>query len=378
MAPRYQVQLKDTAGVQVALFDHFKELTFTHRVNSPGTITLQLDGNDERVDLFGPDSIVEVLRSDLAIGLDWYTEAAGFHRVPDDNINENGVADFISTSVGFLDLIRRRGIAWYKGTPQAEKAGTGEAVIKEYVRENAGSGASTGAGRRGYGITQGLTVQSNKDEGLAWQGDRAFRLLLEVIQEVGLATGIYFDVVSTGPATFEFRTYYGQRREDRRLYNLVGGLNPAGNPPVVFSVARGSLGDIKHLVDRTVEANAVFVLGEGEGENRLVWEEIDADAIEVSPWNRVEVFRDASNEGSDTDRLRSLGQAVLEEMKYEEALTTRKVLQLENMAYGLHYHWGDRVTLRHRGNDYHKQIIGVNGRVDDTGEHLEFEFGELS
>jgi len=378
MAPRYQIQLKDTAGAQVALFDHFKELNFTHRVNSPSTITLKLDGNDERVNLFTPDSIIEVLRSDLARGLDWYTEIAGFHRKPDDSIEENSEANFLSTAVGYLDLIRRRGIAWYKGTPQAEKAGTGEALIKEFVHENAGTGATTGAGRLGYGVTQGLSVQTNLEGGLAWQGERAYRNLLEIIQEIGLATGVYFDVVSTGAATFEFRTYTGQRGIDRRQYDLVNGLNPAGNPPVIFSVEHGSLGDITYSLDRISEANAIFVLGEGARDARFIWEEIDVDAINASPWNRVEIFRDASNEGTEFEKLQSLGQAVLQEMKAEEILSTRKVLQLENLLYGLHYYWGDYVTLNFRGNDYHMPIIGVQGKVDDNGERLEFEFGELT
>ena len=55
MAVTYRVDVEDTTGATVAVFQDFTSLNFTAAISAKGSYQLQLSGFDDRIDLIGDD-----------------------------------------------------------------------------------------------------------------------------------------------------------------------------------------------------------------------------------------------------------------------------------------------------------------------------------
>ncbi len=354
MPTTYHVWLKNVAGSRVAVLDDWVSLTYTRRVNSPGQYTLTINGDDPKVDLFELDGQVEVWRADLANGIDWYRDFEGLHRQEIREYLARGEHRYTSQGRGYLDLLARRIIYAAAGSAGADKTGAAETVAKAFVDEQAGAGAAVAR------QTTGLTVQADGATGNTVTMKRAYRNLLEVLQEIALVGGGDFDLVGTGGATFEFRWYNGQLGSDRTVGN-IGGL-----APVIFSLAHGNMAQPRYTLDRLDEVNAVYVGGQGEGATRTVEPRVDAVAMAASTWNRREAFRDARNEDA-VGGLQSKGDAYLAEQQARQSLTF-DVLQVPACLYGKHYFLGDLVTARFGTVEVDKKVIQVTVNVATGGQ----------
>lgn len=376
MAPRYRVRVKDQAGLTLAETTHFRRLEFKHEVDEPGYFTFELGADHPAANLFVTDGQIEVLRQDPEANLPWYTEFEGLHRNLVRMLTDNGDRAVTSTGPGFLDLLEGRIVAWLQGTPQALKNGPAETVLKQLVNENAGPGATAAAGRARTGTRVGLTIQADMAGGPNWQGDLAYTSLLEALGKVANATGWRFDLIRTGPITWEFRTYEGQRGEDRTKVGLVPPIptNGAGNVPVVFAPEFGTVRNVTYGFDRTSERTVAIMLGRGEGANRDV-AVVTAAAATDSPWNDREVMRNASNQ-MDAAALTLLGAGVLEETAAKETMDF-STIQIRGLLYGRDYSWGDKVVARFEGIEQDKEILAVQIVVDQMGEAITPTFADL-
>ena len=366
MAARYKVHLKDQAGALVAIFDDFTSLLVSHRINSIDTCNFAIDDDDDRISLFELDGQVEVYRSYPEYDVDWYLEFEGFHRTFNRQIFEDGNRYFTSYSRGYTDLLNRRIVAYYAGSAYASKTGFGETVMKEFVEENCAASA-TSPTRLSNGVITGFTVEATTDAGDPWTGSKAYINILNVCQDIANNSGIDFKVRGTGVATFEFRVYDGQLGSDRSIVGLVPatGLNGAGNPPVIFSLAHGNMGEPAYSSKRMAEGNFCFVLGEGVESDRDITERSDPVAIADSTWNRKEFSRDARNR-STADGYNSAGDAALEENQAEETFSF-KPIQVESTLYGRDYFFGDIITARYGDIEKNKKLIGLDIRTSDQG-----------
>ena len=380
MAARYQIFLKDTDYNTVAVIEDWRSLSFTHVVNGVGTLNLSLEDGDKAA-LFGLDYAVEVYRRNQSSNLDWYLEWEGLHRGWSYNTNNEGLKTVELSSLSYNTLLARRIIAWYKSLPQAEKTGVGESVMKEYVLENAGSGATTGAGRLVGGVTTNLTIEADALAGGAWTGDRAFRNLLEVLQDVGLATDMTFGVVGTGvmgTQSFQFTTkesIFGDDRTNDGLDTSTG-LNSAGNAPVVFSLDFGNMQNPVYKVDRQTETTSVLMLGAGADSDRITVEVVDSSVEDDSPWNHIEISRNASQEDV-IGALAVAGASILEERKATVDFDF-DVLQVSSLIYGRDYFVGDKITARYGDNEVDLKIVGATITVNaDGGETVTPAFSEV-
>lgn len=377
MAARYRVRLKDQAGAVAAEFDHFLRLEYRREVNGPGFYGLTLPGTDARRQLFELDGQVEVLRADAAAGIPWGIDFEGLHRKAARILTAEGKRQFVSSGTSNIGLLARRIIAYYSETPGSRKTGAAESVMKLFVRENAGDLATLANGRVIDGQMPGLSIQADAAGGPAWQGARAWQNLLEVLQGIALTSDYAFDVLGVGPAQFEFRTYAGQRGSDRTIdgLNPATGLNLAGNSPVVFSVEGGTIRSAEFVEDRTAQATVALALGRGTADARSVRTQIDAD-LAASPWNHIEVSRNASNETSENG-LDTTGERVLGENALIEMLDFEPV-QVRGLMYGQDYTIGDRVTVRYDGLERNKEIVAVTIVVDESGETIRPEFADAA
>lgn len=376
----YKVRLKDQSGILVAEFDAWRSLSFSHIINSPGACRLEIDALDPRAALFELDGQIEVWRRNLDVGLDWYIEWEGFHRTQNDLTQQNDNESFVSYALGYLSLLNRRHIMYFAGTAQTDKSGAGEAVLKEFVDENAGPSALSANGRLGGvdGTIAGLTIEADQGNGASWEGARAYKNLLTVASEIAVETGVDIEVVGLGVAAYEFRVHDGQRGEDRTVVGLdAAGLNGAGNAPVIFSRVFGNMAIPLFSVNRSTEINAVYALGQGEESDRTVVLRQDLSAIADSPINRVEMIRNATQE-STTAGLNSVGDEALTENQKKETLRF-DALQIEGTFYGKDYTWGDLITARYRTSEFNKKIVDVRLVVSNTqgGENITLEFADI-
>lgn len=379
MQVRYKVMIYDTTGTKVCEIDDFRGLVIQHKVNSNGYCNIILDGNNSKIPCFGGrDYIVEIYRSVQDEGIDWYIEFEGLYRTGVKQTYVNGTKTFAAYSIGYLDLLRRRIIAYYANTAYSEKSGSIETCMKEFVNENAGPGA-TDPPRLMNGVVSGLTVEGDLGRGSTWAGAKAYRGLLDVLQEMSNDAGdMFFDIIGITPGTFIFRTYPDVRGTDRRLYNVDGitGLNEAGNAPVVFSVSMGNVASAALSENTSDEVNVVFGLGQGEESSRMIEIATDPASIALSPWNQSEVSRNATSEVLPEGVL-SVATSVLKTLG---AVTTFsfEALQIHSTVYGRDFTWGDYITAKYDDYSSHKYITGVIITVDEQNlETIRLELGDV-
>ncbi len=377
MAPRYQINLKDQAGAKVAVITDWRTLEYTTTVNGVAGLKLVIDGDLPLVDSFVLDGQLEVEREDTAAtpALARYIDFEGFNRLSQRVTDESGLSTYLNGAVGYLHLLTRRVVYYRQDSPQENKTGVGETVMKEYVDENAGPGA-TAPPRIAAGVFTDLTIEADAARGSAWQGARSFRNLMETLQGIANATNIDFGIVGTGPATFEFqaRPIWGV---DRTVIGLVPatGLNGAGNAPVIFSLDYDNMQSPDYSLNRIGEANAIIVLGQGAEANRVV-DERASTAVTDSPWNRVESVHNA-NEESATAGLDAAGDAILEKLQAKESFTFQ-VMQIPGLLYGRDYFLGDQVTARYQNIERNKQIEAVTVSVAEGREDISIRVADVT
>jgi hypothetical protein len=309
----------------------------------------------------GLDYQVEVWKR-FSVYTGWVKVYEGFHRTWVWQSDNNGSEMFTSYGAGYASLLARRIVAAYAGTVESSKSGKAETVIKEYVNENAGPGASTDR------VMPGLYVEMDGQTGNDWQGGRSWNNLLEVCQDIANSGGGDFEVVGIGPSMYVFRWHTGQLGYDRTLGNLYG------NDPVIFSLQRNNMLTPVLSINNGQEYNCVYVLGQGEGTDRQVMIMHDASAVSSSPWNRVEVSRQATNEETE-EALQTVG---AEELTNGGAKTsvTFEASQTPASAFGIHYGLGDLVTaIYHQRVD--KKIVKVSVAVGDNDESIRLEMSDV-
>jgi hypothetical protein len=393
MSVSYEVRLKDHSGGTVAVLasgprSPWRALYFTHVENAPGLCRLELDGDSSIATTVEADYQIEVWRSDLAIGLTPYIEWEGFVVTINPETLSNGDSVLALYGASYLDLIRRRSIWYFAGTSYTDKSGLGETVIKAYVNQNAGPGATTPPRIDESGVTPGLSIQTSAGYGTSWSGQRSFRNLLDVISEIAAATGVAFDVIGTGSALFEFRVYNGQRGSDRTNngLNTTTGKNAAGNTPVIFALERGNMKEPTYSESHTDEINAVLVMGQNQGTSRDAVSASDPVAIATSPWARREGTRNASQDTPSS--LSSTATQVLEENMVQERFSF-KALQLKSLAYGVppvgytditNFYWfGDLVTAKYGTTQADKKLVqvGITVSSDSGSEEISITFSDF-
>lgn len=371
MGPRSEIRLYDVGYNEIARFDNWRTLSYTKKVNDFGYHQLDIDASDggALLDMFGLDYMIEIWRWDDDNGIAPYIDyGPAFHRTTQRQLTERQLWIGSCYGRGLEDLLRRRSVLYRAGTAQATKAGAGETVMKEYVTQNVGSGATL-TPRLAAGVTTGFNVEANSGRGTYWSGAKAYQNVLDVVKGIATVSGVDFDVVFTGTRgapSFEFRCYYPQRGTDR----TEGTLNPA-----VFNPLLGNMLSPSYTFSRTEEVNALLVLGQGQ-EAARAYLEVTRPTTGDSPWNRREQSRDARNV-STLAGLQTEGQQTLSELAAREAYNF-EVLQTAGLVYGRDYFLGDLVTASFGGITRNKKIVQVDVTISNNKEELSFTFAEIN
>jgi hypothetical protein len=127
-------------------------------------------------------------------------------------------------------------------------------------------------------------------------------------------------------------------------------------------------------VNHGQEFNYVYVLGQGEGIARQVVAASSLDSVTQSPWNRIEIARQATNETT-VDGLATTGAEELMSGAASQSITF-DAAQTPECAFGTHYNLGDIITaLYHQRVD--KKITKVNVTVGEDKESIKLELSDV-
>ena len=198
----------------------------------------------------------------------------------------------------------------------------------------------------------------------------AYKNVLEVLKEIAeqaeeAGTWLGFDVVRITPATFEFRTYTGQRGQDHCR---------TSSDPRLVGKQYGNLTEASFGTFHSEERNFIYVGGQGEGADRTIVTRSNEDRISASKWNRRELFVDAH----DLESLEAEGDAALGENKPKQSVTGT-LRDTPGMMFGIHYGFGDMLTAQ--VFDFHIDCRVSSVRVEvsqDAGEQIDVRLqGEL-
>ena len=279
----HEIWLTEPDGIPIQVLQGFTYLRYTRVVNGIGSFEIVMPG-DFDWSVLDTDRLIEIWRAPPGGNLKW--QMTGFLRKWGIS-RKKGITKTFLKGPGQADLLNRRIIAYDGTTSQAKKTGAADDVMKEFVDEALGSSA----GNDPYGrsrILSSFTIAADVGEGPTYDGEHQYQALLDVLHDISdnahaKGTPIYYDVVQTSPANFEFRTYVNQRGLDRT----------SGPQAITFGLEMGNLADPSWEEDWSDERNVIYGLGQGEGTDRTIDPEKDVGRIYRTPWNRQEASQDA-------------------------------------------------------------------------------------
>jgi hypothetical protein len=332
MASSYEIWLLDPLGNPLDIIDEWLYLRYDRAINNIGALELGLDGSYANPDFIKEDGRVVVWRNGAI-----ETETTWFIRRVIKTLETDGTLTISIAAFSANELLARRIVAYDAGTTYADKSDQADDMMKAVIRENFGSSASN-ANRNAAAY---FSVEADVSLGPSMAKSFGWNNVMDVMQDISLTTissgsSVYFDVVSPTYSTVEFRTYRGQRGIDHTF--------PNGTPPVVFSPERGNLVSVIRSFDWTNEISYVYAGGQGFSQFRYISTASSSDRIGVGPFNRREMFLNATQEGTAT-AVDSAALAALRENRGQRVFHGEIVSIPGATEYGVHWNFGDLVTV---------------------------------
>ena len=362
---RYQVDWYDDAGTKIGVIQSFISLEYVRTENAIGRMVLTIPRGLYNYEGFEVGQIFEIWR-DKHGSLELQNETAYFLQDWEFFTNENG-EEYVRLNCTDANWLLDTAIVHAAaGSANAEMTAKPDDMMKAIVRRQLGETAEA--------ERQKITVQANVSAGGASISKAfAYRNVMTVLQEladIAKENGVYlaFDVVRAAAATFQFRTYAGQRGTDHS--------RTSGDPRLVGK-QYGNLSEATFGTYRSDERNWVVVAGQGEGDARTRVYRWNYPRIGASRWNRREYFKDSRDDAT-TALLEADGDAALNEFRPRQVLTGR-LHDTYGMMYGVHYQFGDILTAQAFGYNVDCHVSSVSVTVDqDGGEQIDVRLrGEL-
>lgn len=348
----YYLELQTPQGVRLGQYSAFYSLQYSRKTNDVGWLKFRLPAGTD-MSLFEIDGRILVYRN-----LRLEMEAVWLIQDIDYVLDSNGQEYYEIWAVGATELLNRRIVAYAAASAEAAKSEAADLMMKNIVYENMHAGATD----TDRSIEDWLSIEPGNSAPVV---EKRFsrRNLLTVFQEIAdmsneNGTRLYFDIVPF-KGNFEFRTYTGQRGDDR-------GSTSAARLIVSPEMGNMSFGFLRQQY--SMEQNAIYVGGDGEEELREVVEVEDEIAQALSPYHRREGWKDGRG-GTTTAGLTNLGEQVLSE-KRPKLIFEGDMQETPQCRYGVDWDWGDRVEAQFGGRSFDCNIEVVNVRVDSNSESI--------
>lgn len=363
MSSEYQIWLKTPTGVPLAILDRFISLELIRSVNSTGTLKLVLPWGAYPINYFADDTIFEVWRS-VDGGLPYLEgETIFFQEYIAKKTSADGLRTLEIEALDPLFLIDQHIVAYNSNTPQTEKNGLADDVIKQIVKENLGNLATDAT--RNIPL---LAVQGNLSQGPQMSKSIAHRPLDNVLKEIvqdAFIKGTYlaYDIVSLVPVSsvsLEFRTYLNYRGMDRRW--------PTSTKPLMLDPDLGQLTEVERAYDRRDLHNVIYAGGRGKETQRVVATAIDSAAVSASPWARRETWIDARNT-ADPNAVQAEANQELRAKRAKKTFSAR-MTDTASVKYGRDYRFGDFITTVFDGETLDARVDAIRLSVQSGQETI--------
>jgi len=258
---------------------------------------------------------------------------------------------------GPLCIAEDRIVAYAAHTDETEKTDSADDIMREVMRENLGTQATTARDLSSY-----ITIGSDLGQGPSVTKAFAWQNVLTVLQDLqGQAlikgTKVYFDLVpifSGQNIHFRFDTFLNQPGIDRT----------SGAQKLVFSEERNNLIDPSVWYVWRQRPTYVYALGQGEGEDRTQ-QEAETAGLNDSIWARVETYIDARMSETDAAVLAE-GERELGErgpvIRFEGG-----AIDTDGSRFAVDWQFGDRVIALYDQVEYECLIDTV---------HIDLQAGE--
>ena len=365
-AASYSCYLNDPFGIRLADASYFLSLKYSRVVNDVGVLTLTLPGDFNQNLIRVPDGRIEVWRRLPGSSREYLdAETIWLIKKMDNDKDDDGRETIIIEADTPLCLLREPGrFVNYDADDTDNTSVTNAAAddaIKVVARRNIGVNAGAGRNLSAY-----ISVAPNMALGGVISKSYAWRDCLKVMQEMANAStqaGVYvaFDIVAPTPDALEFRTYVQQRGVDHRF--------PAGQNPILIGPDFGNMGACHLSRDWRQEITYALAGGRGEGANRLTGEAQDDVRIGASPFGLREKFVNAT-QYTTTTGLAAEAEAVVRQGR-PRTLFKGKLLDTPDTRYGVHWAWGDFVTVQAFGLSFDARIDAVTVSVTPGKETIE-------
>jgi hypothetical protein len=359
--PQYQILLLNhTTGDVVKVFDgaSLYEMRYSRRLNDIGAIALTVEGTDENYALFAWDYFIEVMRTSPILGT-LQTEETYLVRSKRVFL-EDDKEMLVVGGLSLNHLIARR-IIDPTDDPLATngysvKSGPADTVMRAFAREQMGDLAS--AARR----IPNLTVAPVTGAGIPVDESKRYNLLYNALRDLAIASGIDFQISRTTDANMTL-TIVRQGSDKTKSSNYPFG-QWVGLTPL-----RRNLSNPELSIDRTDEQNFAYVLGQGQGEQRIVLRV--AGDTSYSPFARMEYMKDSRNvDKTNTTGLNTAGLTSINKNKVNKNFSFKPLNIEPGAIYRDDYDIGDEITALWKGEQLDLRVAGIEITISESGEDL--------
>ena len=346
MAIQYVIKLYDDAGVPVGIVTPL-DIAVVHKVNTPSVATFSVNLNAPVVANLDYGYIIEIIRSDPAIGMQAYTEFVGFIRFWDRIYGQNPVMK--ATAVDAQCILQSRVVAWYpnlSGVSFFNTAAfpTASSIMTNLWNYNIGSLANgnppvmTAALTRRYGTklqrwadgrVTTATNATNLGIGdaieLSCSGENVYETMVKVADIGGLDFTVNFDRATLGYSLF----YADNLGADRTSY-------------VKFSQANNTVGNLSrstNLMNYGTLFHGVGSKGKDKNPIRAKFPTTDPTGVDLR-----EVYVKGSDQTNE-NQLRSLARSRFRRQRFKIQAYDIEVLQSGAWRSGRDYFLGDLVSV---------------------------------
>lgn len=369
---RWWVEVSDPLGNHLFTSKDFMSIQATRGVNAVGSSVVMLPGSYSRSKLF-TDGIVELWRQPAGGPAKLWGDTIWWIRDPRLVINGKRRSWKLTCYDGnFLwgDPGAQRGriVAYNTATTFTSKLAAADDMMKAVIRENAGALASDTA----RDLSAYLTVGNNNGQAPIIRMEFARRVVLSVLQDIAQASAansspvyLAFDTTCTAPPSLGsfalmFNTYTGQRGLDHRT---------TSGQQVLIGPDFGNLDNVELGEDSISEGNYIYAGGPDVGIARPVAPAFDTPRIGLSPFNRREVWVDASS-AIDATGLQNAADKGLRANRARRVLTG-DLLDTDQARYGAKWDFGDYLTAQVDGFNFDCRVESITAVVTpETPENI--------
>lgn len=353
-----------TPGYNMVSNLQFSKLEITRKENDIGTLTLTLPPAYYVPGFFRPEGIIEVYRSFdswssvLETGTFWLIRR--IHYATDGEGAETLVLDAYDLN----SILKRRVIAYDRGTVYADKLDVAETLMKDIVRENFGDLVFDPDGT-GRDLSDWISVAASGDGGAITGGDYSWRNVLDVLAEIEktneendirMVFGFYPDAYGK----IIFRTYRGFSGVDH---------SQSGPRPLLFGLDYGNLSEPELILDFVDELNFITAAGTDDADTRIIKTASDAARLNWGPYARTEGFIEL-NKVTDADQVQAAADSALIANR-PRLLFTGKILETGDIRYERDFNYGDLVTAQYKGYSIPCRLDTISIEFSNEGEKID-------